>query len=83
LWAAKDLELFRKHGLKAEMVLITGSTLGMAALISRSSDLPRAQRARRFPSVCAAARSPLSPRRSTFVMEFTKLSYPKTPCDRI
>ena len=26
LWAAKDLELFRKHGLKAEMVLITGST---------------------------------------------------------
>ena len=26
LWVAKDLELFRKHGLKAEMVLITGST---------------------------------------------------------
>jgi ABC-type nitrate/sulfonate/bicarbonate transport system substrate-binding protein len=38
LWAAKDLELFRKHGLKAEMVLITGSTRGMAALISGSSD---------------------------------------------
>lgn len=38
LWAAKDLELFRKHGLKAEMVLITGSTRAMAALISGSSD---------------------------------------------
>lgn len=38
LWAAKDLELLRKHGLKAEMVLITGSTRAMAALISGSSD---------------------------------------------
>ena len=38
LWATKDLDLFRKHGLKAEMVLITGSTRGMAALISGSSD---------------------------------------------
>jgi ABC-type nitrate/sulfonate/bicarbonate transport system substrate-binding protein len=38
LWAAKDLELFKKHGLKTEMVLITGSTRGMAALISGSSD---------------------------------------------
>ena len=38
LWAAKDLELFRKHGLKAEMVLITGSTRAMAALISGSTD---------------------------------------------
>ena len=38
LWAARDLELLRKHGLKAEMVLITGSTRGMAALISGSSD---------------------------------------------
>lgn len=38
LWAAKDLELFKKYGLKAEMVLITGSTRGMAALISGSSD---------------------------------------------
>jgi ABC-type nitrate/sulfonate/bicarbonate transport system substrate-binding protein len=38
LWAAKDLELFKKHGLKAEMVLITGSTRAMAALISESSD---------------------------------------------
>jgi ABC-type nitrate/sulfonate/bicarbonate transport system substrate-binding protein len=26
LWATKDLDLFRKHGLKAEMVLITGSS---------------------------------------------------------
>ena len=38
LWAAKDLELFKKHGLKTEMVLITGSARGMAALISGSSD---------------------------------------------
>jgi ABC-type nitrate/sulfonate/bicarbonate transport system substrate-binding protein len=38
LWAAKDLDLFGKYGLKAEMVLITGSTRGMAALISGSSD---------------------------------------------
>ena len=38
LWAARDLELFRKYGLKAEMVLITGSTRAMAALISASSD---------------------------------------------
>lgn len=38
LWAAKDLDLFKKYGLKAEMVLITGSTRGMAALISGSSD---------------------------------------------
>jgi taurine transport system substrate-binding protein len=38
LWAAKDLELFRKHGLKAEMVLITGSTRAMAALISGSTE---------------------------------------------
>ena len=38
LWATKDLELFKKHGLKAEMVLITGSTRGMAALISGSTD---------------------------------------------
>jgi ABC-type nitrate/sulfonate/bicarbonate transport system substrate-binding protein len=38
LWAAKDLGLFKKHGLNAEMVLITGSTRGMAALISGSTD---------------------------------------------
>jgi ABC-type nitrate/sulfonate/bicarbonate transport system substrate-binding protein len=38
LWAANDLELFKKYGLRAEMVLITGSTRGMAALISGSSD---------------------------------------------
>ena len=38
LWAAKDLELFKKHGLKTEMVLITGGAGGMAALISGSSD---------------------------------------------
>ena len=29
LWAARDLELFRKHGLKAELVLIAGSARGM------------------------------------------------------
>jgi len=38
LWATKDLELFKKHSLKAEMVLITGSPRGMAALISGSTD---------------------------------------------
>ena len=38
LWAAKDLGLFKKHGLNAEMVLITGSTRGMAALISGGTD---------------------------------------------
>jgi NitT/TauT family transport system substrate-binding protein len=38
LWAANDLGLFKKYGLNAEMVLITGSTRGMAALISGSSD---------------------------------------------
>ena len=38
LWAANDLELFGKHGLKAEMVLITGSTRSMATLVSGSSD---------------------------------------------
>jgi ABC-type nitrate/sulfonate/bicarbonate transport system substrate-binding protein len=38
LWAAKDLELFGKHGLKAELVLIAGSARGMAALIAGSSD---------------------------------------------
>jgi len=38
LWAANDLGLLKKNGLKAEMVLITGSTRGMAALISGSTD---------------------------------------------
>ena len=38
LWAANDLELFGKHGLKAEMVLITGSTRSMATFVSGSSD---------------------------------------------
>jgi ABC-type nitrate/sulfonate/bicarbonate transport system substrate-binding protein len=38
LWAANDLGLLKKYGLKAEMVLITGSTRAMAALISGSSD---------------------------------------------
>ena len=39
LSAAKDLELFRKHGLKAEMVLINGSTHEVAAVISASEDM--------------------------------------------
>jgi NitT/TauT family transport system substrate-binding protein len=36
LWAARDLDLFKKNGLNAELVLITGSARGMAALISSS-----------------------------------------------
>lgn len=36
LWATRDLDLFKKHGLNAELVLITGSARGMAALISSS-----------------------------------------------
>src|SRR5262249_62129144 len=36
VWAAKDLGLFDKHGLAAELVLIPGSARGMAALISGS-----------------------------------------------
>src|SRR5262249_59059427 len=34
VWAAKDLGLFDKHGLSAELVLFPGSARGMAALIS-------------------------------------------------
>ena len=44
LWATKDLELFNKYSLKAEMVLITGSTRSMAALISEFSFPPRVAR---------------------------------------
>ena len=44
LWATKDLELFNKYGLKAELVLITGSTRSMAALISEFSFPPRVAR---------------------------------------
>src|SRR5215510_14327469 len=36
VWAAKDLDLFDKYGLSAELVLIPGSARGMAALISGS-----------------------------------------------
>jgi ABC-type nitrate/sulfonate/bicarbonate transport system substrate-binding protein len=36
LWAAKDLGLFDKYGLTAELVLIPGSARGMAALLSGS-----------------------------------------------
>ncbi len=36
VWAAKDLGLFDKYGLAAELVLIPGSARGMAALISGS-----------------------------------------------
>src|SRR5262245_52311814 len=36
VWAAKDLGLFEKYGLSAELVLIPGSARGMAALISGS-----------------------------------------------
>jgi len=37
IWAAKDLGLFEKHGLNAELVLIPGSARAMAALISDST----------------------------------------------
>src|SRR5262249_44425962 len=37
VWAAKDLGLFDKYGLTAELVLIPGSARGMAALISGSA----------------------------------------------
>jgi ABC-type nitrate/sulfonate/bicarbonate transport system substrate-binding protein len=37
IWATKDLGLFEKQGLKAELVLIAGSARGMAALVSGSS----------------------------------------------
>jgi len=37
IWATKDLGLFDKYGLKAELVLIAGSPRGMAALVSSSS----------------------------------------------
>ncbi len=37
IWAAKDLGLFERYGLRAELVLIPGSARGMAALISDST----------------------------------------------
>lgn len=37
VWAAKDLGLFEKHGLKGELVLIPGSARAMAALLSDST----------------------------------------------
>ena len=37
VWGAKDLGLFDKNGLTAELVLIPGSARGMAALLSGSS----------------------------------------------
>jgi NitT/TauT family transport system substrate-binding protein len=37
VWAARDLGLFEKHGLKAELVLIPGSARAMAALLSDST----------------------------------------------
>lgn len=38
IWATRDLDLFKKHGLNSELVLITGAARGMAALISGSVD---------------------------------------------
>ena len=49
VWAAKDLGLFDKYGLSAELVLIPGSARGMAALISGS-----------VPFVQGSATAPLS-----------------------
>lgn len=37
VWGAKDLGLFEKYGLSAELVLIPGSARGMAALLSGST----------------------------------------------
>jgi NitT/TauT family transport system substrate-binding protein len=37
IWAAKDLGLFDRYGLNAELVLIPGSARGMAALITDST----------------------------------------------
>jgi NitT/TauT family transport system substrate-binding protein len=39
IWAAKDLGLFERYGLSAELVLIPGSARGMAALISDSTQI--------------------------------------------
>jgi len=37
IWAAKDLGLFERHGLSADLVLIPGSARGMAALLTDST----------------------------------------------
>lgn len=37
IWAVKDLGLFEKYGLKAELVLVPGGTRGMQALVSGST----------------------------------------------
>jgi hypothetical protein len=52
LWAAKDLGLFDKYGLTAELVLIPGSARGMAAL-TRQRPM---RRVRDRPAVGAVAR---------------------------
>jgi ABC-type nitrate/sulfonate/bicarbonate transport system substrate-binding protein len=36
IWAAQDLQLFERHGLKTELILVSGSARAMAALISDS-----------------------------------------------
>ncbi|HEX9444057.1 MAG TPA: ABC transporter substrate-binding protein [Candidatus Binatia bacterium] len=38
IWATRDLDLFKKHGLNGELVLITGAARGMAALVSGGID---------------------------------------------
>lgn len=38
IWATRDLDLFKKHGLNGDLVLITGAARGMAALVSGSID---------------------------------------------
>ncbi len=38
IWATRELDLFKKHGLNAELVLIGGAARGMAALVSSSID---------------------------------------------
>jgi len=49
IWAAKDLGLFEKNGLAAELILIPGSARGMAALLAGSA-----------PFVQGSATAPLS-----------------------
>jgi len=38
IWATRELDLFKKHGLNGDLVLITGAARGMAALVSGSID---------------------------------------------
>ena len=66
IWAAKDLGLFERYGLRAELVLIPGSARGMAALISDSTQFAQGSASAPIPvrlrggdvTIIAAASSP-------------------------